>query len=336
MPIDGELPGGMTVYERAEWHHLQQHWGKKARHKELLPPAARRALETTGHRSRAVISQAGEKIGDYTPEPVKRASGHVVDAALVPTVKAAIHLLELAEEWAAEAMNPDSVLAHHRSNGHAVHHLDDLRGLDLEHLDRFTRRMALRWRSVGALEGGAMGALSCVPVAGTAASITADLVVTQMLSTAVACQSMYSYGYDAQHAEQRLMVDKIVRRAYRAHAPKAKVLRDSSKAFQASRNRVRWSAKLREDHKLIAAVERLMQQFGDGKVGVRDVSKKLPYIAVVTNAGANAYVLGDIAKQGVLYSRTRLLADKYDLPLPPNLMQLADSDDGAVDGDMGT
>ena len=47
----------------------------------------------------------------------------------------------------------------------------------------------------------------------------------------------------------------------------------------------------------------------------------LPYLGVVTSAGSNAYLLGDVAKQGIFYGRTRHLAEKYDLPLPVNLAQ---------------
>lgn len=313
----------MSAYERAEWRHLQKHWESKAQRRQLLPPTARQALDSAGQRSKAVISQTTQKIAEHTPEPVKRASEQVFDAALIPSAKAAVRLLELAEDWAAEAMNPNAVIKHHRSNGHAVERLADLRALDLEDLDNFTRRMSLRWRSLGAVEGGAMGVLSCIPVAGAPVAITADIVVMQMLSVAVASRALYCYGFDARHTEQSQMIDKIVRRAYKAHAPKAKVLNDSAKAFNAGRNRARWSNKLREDHKLMAAVEKLMKHVGDGKVSVQDVSKKLPYVSIVTSAGTNAYVLGDIAKQGVLYGRTRFLAEKHDLVLPPNLRHAA-------------
>ena len=171
-----------------------------------------------------------------------------------------------------------------------------------------------------------MGTLAFVPVVGTGVSITADVVVMQLLAKAIATRTMHSYGYDAQHPDERQMVERIVRRAYRAQAPKAKAVRDASRAFNASNGRVNWSQKLRDDHRLMAAVERLMKQLGDGKVSVKDVSKKMPVVGIVTSAGANAYLLGDIAKQGIRYGQTRHLAEKYSLPLPSNLLPASDDD----------
>jgi len=321
------LPGDMTAYDRATWRQLQEHWLKKSKRREILPPKARNTLESAGRRSRGMISQTGEKLGEYTPEGVKRAGEYLVEEALVPTIKAAAQLLELAEEWAAELMDPETVLQHHRDRGHTVSGLADLRAIDLAELDRFSRRMALRWRSSGALEGAAMGALAFIPVVGIGLSVTADIVVMQLLASAIATRTMYSYGYDAQHPDERQMVERIVRRAYRGHVPRAKVVRNASRAYQASKNRVNWSQKIRNDHKLMAAVERLMKQLGDGKVPIQDVSKKMPAIGVITSAGANGYLLGDIAKQGIRYGQTRHLSEKYNLSLPPNLLSNSDEEE---------
>lgn len=53
----------------------------------------------------------------------------------------------------------------------------------------------------------------------------------------------------------------------------------------------------------------------------------MPFIAVVAGAGNNAYVLGDIAKQARQYGATMLLAEKYQLELPPSLRQHLDGDE---------
>ena len=141
MSRNQDLPEGISAYDRAAWRHLEDHWQRKSRRREVLPPKARGVLDTTGRWSREVISQTGEKLGEYTPAGVKRAGEFVLDEALVPTIKAAGHLLEVAEEWAAELMDPATVLHYHRSYGHAVDKLTDLHHIDLEELDRFSRRM---------------------------------------------------------------------------------------------------------------------------------------------------------------------------------------------------
>lgn len=313
------LPSEMSPYEQRAWIALDEHWKKKAQRRQLVPSKVTGAAGTAGKRSRDALSNGWAKVGDRAPEVIHRASDVVLDRALMPTLQAAAHLLEVGQDWAAEAMDPQTVLEHHRAHGHDVSALADLRALDLEALDNFTRRMSLKWRTFGAVEGGALGALAFVPVVGTGVALTADVVLMQLLNTAVATQAMYSYGYNAHHPDERHMIDTIVRRAYKAQAPKAKVVRDAGKAYKATAARVRWSEQVRKDHRLMQAVEKLMNQAGSGKVSISDVSKKMPAIGIVTSAGMNAYVLGDVAKQGVLYGRTRFLAEKYQLPLPANL-----------------
>jgi EcsC family protein len=200
--------------------------------------------------------------------------------------------------------------------------LADLRGLDLKHLDDLTRRMALRWRSIGAAEGGALGVLALVPFAGGAAAITLDVVVMQVLSTAIATRVACAYGIDAMSPDQRHLIDRMVLRADKEQGIKAATVREASSAFNTGLGRKRWSQKLRDDQRLMAAVEKLMAQFTRGQhVPVEKVTKFMPVVAVLAGAGTNAYVLGDVAKQATLYAQTSFLSDKYDLPMPPNLNQ---------------
>ena len=250
----------------------------------------------------------------------------VTDAALAPTVKAAAHLLELVTDWTTELMDPENVLEHHRSAGHDVVKLGDLRNLDLEHLDDFTRTMALKWRTNGALQGGAMGVLAMVPVAGGVAAIGVDMVAMHVLSTALATRVAYSYGFEVKDDEMRHLVDRMVLRAYRNQIPKAQTAQKAGAALNAAKGRVRRSEKLLTDHKLLAALDKLMQQFANGRtVPISRVAKGMPVVAVVAGAGTNAYVLGDVVHQARLYAQTLYLAEKYQLPLPENLRH---DDDG--------
>jgi hypothetical protein len=133
------------------------------------------------------------------------------------------------------------------------------------------------------------------------------------------------------------MIDRMVVRAYRNQAPKAGTVKSASHAFDAAKGRVNWSKKLREDHRLMAAIERLMKQFGDGKrVPVKNARMGLPVVAVFVGAGTNAYVLGDVAKQARYYAATLFLSEKHGLELPANLLRDLDldedEDDDAADG----
>jgi hypothetical protein len=316
----------MSPYDERRWVELQRHWAKKAERRQLLPPKARAALGEAGGQVKDAARKAGRAVATVTPPVVKDGIERVADAALIPVAKQAVHLLELVTDWTAELVDPGKVLEHHRAAGADVTKLADLKGLDLRQLDDFTRRMALKWRTSGALQGGAMGVLAMVPFAGGVAAITLDMVVMHVLSTAIATRVCYAYGFDVNDDEMRHLVDRMVMRAYRSQAPKAETARKAGAAFNVAKDRVRWSQKLRDDHRLMAAVEKLMKQFANGRsVPVDKVAKAMPVVAVVAGAGTNAYVLGDVVRQARLYAQTLFLVEKYGLPVPENLRH---EDDG--------
>lgn len=92
--------------------------------------------------------------------------------------------------------------------------------------------------------------------------------------------------------------------------------------------------KLRNDHRILAAMEMLMKKWGGvSHVSVSTAAKGLPVVAVLASMGTNAAVMGDVAKQARLYAQTLFLAEKYDLTLPPSLAKFADPDDEPDGGD---
>lgn len=116
------------------------------------------------------------------------------------------------------------------------------------------------------------------------------------------------------------MIDRMVRRAYSEQAAKVATQRNAGSAFAAAAGRQRWSQRLRDDHLLLAAVEKLMQQAGrGGHVPVSRAAKGLPAIAMIAGAGTNSHVLGDVADRSIRYAQTVLLCERYGLPLPVKL-----------------
>ena len=313
----------MSPYERRRWGELQVHWEKKAQGgKLLLPPKARKALETGIRSTKDTASKASKAAADLAPERVKEVAGVVVDAALVPTLHNIVELLELLNDWVVELTDPEIVLRYHRDKGRHVESLEDLRRLDLKDLEEFTNGMVLKWRTVGAGEGAALGSLAMipVPVLGSAAAIGLDLVAMQALTGAIATRVCYSYGYDAADPEMRHVVDRMVARAYKSQVVKAGSMKQASAAFSATKVRVNWSHKLRDDHRLMAAVEKLLKHVGDGKrVPVKNARMGMPIIAVLAGAATNSHVLADTVKQARHFGATMLLAEKYGLELPANL-----------------
>ena len=163
-----------------------------------------------------------------------------------------------------------------------------------------------------------MGLLAMVPVAGTLTALTADILVVQVLSTSIAARIAYSYGYDAKDPKEQEFIQHLVQQSFMAQAAKAKPLRDTARAASAVKGRVKWSKKLRNDHRLLAALEKLMKQLGPAgsRVPVKNVAKAVPVVGVLIGAGMNSAVLGRVATEAQRYCQTRFLCDKYGLPLP--------------------
>jgi hypothetical protein len=319
----------MSPYECRRWSELEEHWAKGDQHRRIVTEKVRQALTRAGGQIAEAGGRAAQRVASAAPEPVKNAATSAVDAALVPTAKAIIHLIELVTDWSVELTNPERVLAHHRNRGRDVASLRDLLALDLELLDEVTRKMPLRWRSFGAAEGAAVGALAFLPVGGGLTAITVDVLVVHVLSTAIATRAAHAYGFDSSSPQTEQMIHRMVQRAYREQAPKVATQRQARSAFVATAGRQKWSQTLREDHRLLAAIERLMKQAnGGGHVPVGRAAKALPVVAMIAGAGTNSHVLGDIANQSIRYAQTVRLAEKHGLLLPSRLRH--DTDDDAL------
>ena len=318
----------ISPYEERRWRELNEHWTKKAKRRELIPAKARAALDAAGGRTKELAVRAGAAVAEATPESLKEFGVKAADVALVPAVEGILRMLDLVNDWVVDLTDPQKVIEFHRRKGREVASLADLRELDLADLDEVVSRLVLQWRSFGAAEGAALGALAMVPFAGGAAAIAADLLVMQVLMNAIVTRVCYAYGFDAKDPALQHVVRRMISRSFGEEAPKAAAVRSANLAAAAAKGRKNWSAKLRNDHRILAALEKLMKQWnGVSHVSVGKAAKALPVISVVVSTGTNAYVIGDVAKQARFYAQTLFLAEKYDLPLPANLAKFTDLDD---------
>ncbi|OUE20611.1 EcsC protein family protein [Clavibacter michiganensis] len=242
--------------------------------------------------------------------------------AVKPALEAALALVELVNDWAVELNDPRAVEKLARKRGTNVDHFTELRAQDLKACDRLLSKSTLIWRTVGAVEGGTMGVLSLVPVAGLVVAIPADVLVVQVMSVSIASRVAYSYGYDPRDPAEQTFIQRLVNRSFMAQAAKTKPLRDAARAAEAIKDRVNWSAKLRQDHQLIQALEKLLSQLGPAgaRVPVQNVAKAIPFVGILIGAGANSAILGNVAADAKRYCQTRFLCDKYGLPLPAALL----------------
>ncbi|MER5778906.1 EcsC family protein [Streptomyces sp. NPDC002039] len=316
----------MSTYEEQVWKALNEHWERR-NNRRGLPKWATNALDRTGE----VAGSAGRRVKEAVPEavkePIRRAGDAIADAALRPAAAGATALLDLVNDWALELNDPKSVEKIARKQGLEIDSFADLREQDLKVCDRLLGANTMKWRTAGAFEGGAMGALAMVPVAGIPAAMTADILVIQVLSASIAARIAYSYGYDAKDPDEQLFIQRLVHQSFKAQVAKAEPLRQTAQAAQALKGRVRWSDKLRHDHKLAAALEKLMKHLSPAgsKVSVKTVAKVVPFVGILVSAGLNSAVLGRVASEAQRYCQTRFLCEKYGLPLPAALA--ADPDD---------
>ncbi|MFJ6758682.1 EcsC family protein [Streptomyces sp. NPDC091273] len=323
--VDGATP--MSAYEAQVWDTLNEHWQRR-NNRRGLPNWASNALGRTGE----VAGNAARRVADAVPEavtePLRRAGDAVADKAMRPALGAAAALLELVNDWAMDLNDPKSVEKLVRKQGIDLDGFAELRQQDLKVCDRLLTRNTLTWRTAGAFEGGAMGLLAMVPVAGIPVAMTADILVIQVLSASIAARIAYSYGYDAKDPDEQLFIQRLVRRSFMAQAAKAQPLREAAQAAHAVKGRIRWSDKLRHDHRLLAALEKLMQQLGPAgsRVPVQNVAKVVPFVGVLIGAGMNSAVLGRVAADAQRYCQTRFLCDKYGLPMPSALATDQDDD----------
>ncbi|WP_329133503.1 EcsC family protein [Streptomyces sp. NBC_01476] len=317
----------MSAYEGQVWDKLNEHWEHR-NNPRGLPNWASAALGRTGEVAGNAVRRVTDAVPEAVTEPIRRAGDAVADKAMRPALAAAIALLELVNDWAMELNDPKNVEKLSRKRGFDLNSFTELRQQDLKVCDRLLTRNTLRWRTAGAIEGGAMGLLAMVPVAGIPVAMTADILVIQVLSTSIAARIAYSYGYDAKDPDEQIFIQRLVRRSFMAQAAKAKPLHEAARAAEAVKGRIKWSAKLRQDHRLLAALEKLMQQLGPAgsRVPVQNVAKVVPFVGVLIGAGMNSAILGRVAADAQRYCQTRFLCDKYGLRLPVALATDQDDD----------
>lgn len=318
----------MSAYEGQVWDTLNEHWQRR-NNRRGLPNWASAALGRTGEVAGNAVRRVTDAVPEAVTEPIRRAGDAVADTALQPALGAATALLELVNDLAMKLNDPKNVEKLALKQGLELNSFTELRQQDLKVCDRLLSSNTLTWRAVGAFEGGAMGMLATVPVAGTLVAMTADILVIQVLSTSIAARIAYSHGYDAKDPKEQDFIQRLVRRSFMAQTAKARPLRDAARAADAVKGRIRWSEKLRQDHRLLAALEKLMQQLGPAtgsRVPVQNVAKAVPFVGAFIGATMNAAVLGNVAADAQRYCQTRFLCDKYGLPLPAALATDRDDD----------
>ncbi len=337
--VDNQFQG-MSDYDRKQWERLSAYWDKRA-NRRGIPNWMHETGTVLAHTAKDASHAVAERVPDGLREAAAKATDAVTDAAgplldraVEPAMRELVHLLELLDDWAMELNDPQAVVRIAKRKGLDITTFEDLRAQDLKTCDRLLTRNTLAWRTAGAVEGGISGTLATVvPVIGTAAAIFIDAVVLQVMSVSVASRIAYSYGYDAKDPDEREFIERLLRRALTNQAGKAGPVIEAGRASDLLRGRQHWSQKLRENSKLVEALERLINKWimPQGKrIAVASMDKVVWGFAIVMSAGVNSHVLGATAKSAQRMSQTRFLCTRYGLPMPAPLASLEDSTDGNV------
>ena len=272
----------MDPYEQRVWESVNEHWQRHAR-RNALPHWATSAVDRTREVTRSAVGRASDALPEAVVDPARRVGERVSSNAIGPALNAAAALLALVNDWALELNDPGSVEKLARKRGLELDSFTDLRRQDLKVCDRLLTHNTLSWRTAGAFEGGGMGLLAMVPVAGLPVAIGADVLVVQVMSVAIASRTAYSYGFDAKDPDEQEFIQRLIRRSFIKQAAKVEPLREAAQAANAVKNRVNWSAKLREEQRLVAILEKLMKQLGPSgtRVSVQDVARVVPVVGIV-------------------------------------------------------
>lgn len=257
-------------------------------------------------------------VGDAVPDQVKAQVGEWGRAAASSTTRTVARVSRA-------GLSPRGVVRKHKSAGHDVRSLADLRSLDLEQIDQIRGR-GLDWYypAAAALSGAGAGLVitggelviavsggaAAAPGAGTvtAAMVLDSTAVLGLASRAVGHVSLY-YGYDPEVPAEKLFVLSVVNAGTALSASaKAKAMAEVSRLTQQLLRGAAWKVL---DQALITQVaKQLASRFGV-RFTKQSLGKVVPAAGIVLGASFNWATLESIVDAADVAYRRRFLLDKY-------------------------
>ena len=359
---DDSPPPGMSVYETEEWANLTNYWSRRATRPQAafdrMTATLARARgtvsdlmggqisgtstgpgsgtsHTQGDHSRALTpgttassppASTAPIVAD-TSVPALHPGGDALTGAAAEM--AADNVTMVGSEWLDEAISlvqqavrPEKVLAFHRTHGHPVQRLQDLRDLDLEDLDAYTHRFATKSFGTGVAGGVAAGVVAAQVSTTWVKTVGADVAQVVLTASGIVARACQAYGLDPTREDQRPHLEWMLVEAVLGQIPKAALTVAAVRAATAGAGRQRWSSKYRAEHPVAAAMEKAMQAAnvnGSKRVPIQAVVAAMPWMVGAAAAATNGAVLRRVAVVSRQYARTVHLAEKYALPLPEGL-----------------
>ncbi len=208
-------------------------------------------------------------------------------------------LLRVTNEIVQDSVWREAIYQEYRAAGHAVEGLEDLRRLDLEHVDAALKGLDTKYRALAATQGAAAGAAG-------AAGILPDVVGLVALTLRAAGEYATYCGYDIAQPSERLFALQLLnaasQRADDGPETTALVL-----ASDASHGVARYHT--------IQTVESLTLSRAIRALGIRLTRAKLanlvPMAGAFISGGFNAYYTGKVCDAAFYLYRERRLIEKY-------------------------
>jgi hypothetical protein len=320
----------MTPYEQRAWAEIVE-WRENrltARTRRLLPAAVR---------ERAV------KVRQNAKAKVEALPGaHEFESRFLEALGG---LGDFGALTAMASVRDDAIVEAYRKRGHTVDHLDDIRKLDLQVIDRVKPKLGLAYTAGATVEGAAAGfavsggellataggvfgvGAGGAPGAATVIGAMAADAVAVLLGTnrAVAHIAAY-YGYDVDKPDERLFALAVLGMGTATEVGKAAAYAEINKLVQALARRAAWD-QLRQNT-VTRVVEKVFARLGF-RLTHRKLGQAVPVVGVLFGAGMNAKLLMGVTDDAEHVYRERFLRERYGLPAHDVLPAGQETIDGA-------
>jgi EcsC protein family len=293
----------MSAYERRAWDQSL----KRLHEPPYRAPVPRKVREL----AKRTTDKAARFADAHLPAATVKA---IVDKTLNGT-------LELTFKPALRSANAQSALRGYQTRHESVFGLEDLKKLDLQHLDRFRRR-----KGSYVTTSAAQGAATSLAVTGTVVSstvsggVTAGAVVAAVAADTVASLAMMGrsvgsvavrYGYDVRLPDEEFFAMGVLSLGM-ASTLEAKhtALAALSRLTQQMMRSATW--KQLNERVLVRVIGRVYQALGV-KLTQRKLAQTVPVVGVGINAALSANMTTHVYQRAEDVYRLRFLSEKYGL-----------------------
>ena len=315
----------MSEYERIAWERVRSQVSAQIDKKSRVPAKVRQSMDNAGDKAR----DAWDKVPrtDNLEEALVKALAGLKDLTLDPAMA---------------SVSESSVINRFVKHGHDVNVVSDIRGLDLEQLDRVMPKLRTRYSAAAAVEGAAAGlvvtggealaAFGTVFGAGVGAAPGAASIASAMAvdaATVIAASARVTahvgtyYGYEVCTPEEELFALSAM--SFSNSGPQAAKLMAFQELSVVTQQLVRRKAWAELNEKLIVRVITEMFERLGLVITRRKLGQAIPVVGVVIGAGLNASYLQSVGKDAELAYRIRFLAEKHGLD-PSDLAPLHPAD----------